>query len=114
MTLAGTDLALKSRYEDALTDHRAEFLNYVDEKSAGAGPGAGSVMITMDSEKGLSISSGRDNAGVDVSDRPRFAAPQINISSAVQSVMVDAGLLILFTLVSFAAAFASFLRFDVR
>jgi hypothetical protein len=114
MTLAGTELALKSRYEDALSEHRAEFLNYVDEKSASAGPGAGAVMIEMDSEKGLTIKSGRDNAGVDVSDRPRFAAPQINVSAAMQSVMIDAGLLLLFTILSFAATIASFLRFDVR
>jgi ABC-type transport system involved in multi-copper enzyme maturation permease subunit len=114
MTLAGTELALKSRYEDALSEHRAEFLNYVEEKSASAGPGAGAVMIEMDSEKGLTIKSGRDNAGVDVSDRPRFTAPLINMSSAIQSVLVDAGLLLLLTILSFAATIASFLRFDVR
>ena len=114
MALAGTDLTLKNRYEDALRDYRTEFLNYVATKSKSAGPGAGAVMIEMDSEKGLTIKSGRDDAGVDVSDRPRFSAPAVNLGPVAGSVMVDTGLLILFTLVAFGAAFISFLRFDVR
>lgn len=114
MTVAGNDLALKNRYEDALSDYRSGFLDYVADKSGSAGPGAGSVMITVDSENGLTVTSGRDNSGVDVSDMPRFSAPDVSLGSSVKSVMIDAGLLVLFTLVAFGAAFVSFLRFDVR
>ena len=114
MSLAGTDLTLKSRYEDALTDYRAQFLKYVETKSEGAGPGAGAVMIMMDSEKGLSITTNREGTAIDISDRPRFEAPMFVAAEAYQSAMMDTGLLLLFALLVFSGAFVAFLRFDVR
>jgi hypothetical protein len=114
MSLAGTDLSLKSRYEEAMIDYRDRFLDYVNRKTEEAGPGAGAVMIQVDSEKGLTISSGRSNDGIDASDRPRFTPPQYSLSAAAPGLIIDTGLLILFTLAAFGAAFVCFLRFDVR
>lgn len=114
MNLASTDLGMKARYTDALMDHRAEFVAYVQEESASAGPGAGAVMIEMDSEKGMTIKSGRDDAGVDVSGRPLFSPPSWQASEVIENVMIDAGLMVFAGLLLFLLAFVSFVRFDVR
>ena len=114
MSLAGTNIGLKSNYQDAIADYRRDFLAYVDKKTAEAGPGEGAVMISMDSENGMSINSPRSNSGVDAADRPRFVAPVYDYRSTIRSVMLDSGLLVLFMLVAFSAAYVSFLRFDVR
>ena len=111
--LAGTDLSMKTAYEEALDRYRNDFLAYVDSHAADDGPGGGFVM-SIDSEKGVSISTGRENDGLDLSDRPHFSVPQYASADALQAVMLDAGLLVLLTLAAFAAAFISFLKFDVR
>lgn len=50
----------------------------------------------------------------DFADVPRFRERDLSPGRAVQSAIWDIGLLLLFNLVFFAAAFTSFLRYDVR
>lgn len=112
MSLAGTDLDLKKRYEDAMTTYRSQFTEYIDNKSNDA-PVAG-ISISFDSEKGMSFSSPRDLASLDLTDMPAFVPPLQQLGATVSGIVVDAGLLMLFSLLSFAGAFVAFLRYDVR
>lgn len=114
MSLAGTDLSLKSRYENALTEYRREFTDYVDRRAAESGGSAGAMMIEIDSEKGMTIKEGRDKAAVDVTDRPRFSPPSFDSHQVLRAVIQDTGILLLFSLAVFSGAMVMFIRFDVR
>lgn len=111
--LAGTDLALKRRYEDAMARYRDDFIAYTRTKSENAGRGD-MFGIVMDSDKGMKISMPRDQGAIDVSDMPRFTAPTVALAGVAENVLVDIGLLLLWSLVTFFAAFLKFLRYDMR
>lgn len=113
MTLSNTDLNMKSTYEEALADYRTQFNNYVEEKSANSGPGAGAVMITMDSESGFNLQMGRENA-IDVSDRPVFTHPVVALGQILPDVMINIAILLLMTLAVLIGAYYSFIRYDLR
>ncbi|UCC43236.1 MAG: ABC transporter permease subunit [Candidatus Zixiibacteriota bacterium] len=113
MFLAGTDISLKARYVDAMTAYRTQFNDYVEKKQAETGS-TGGVMITMSSESGISITTGRDDVGIDVSEVPRFSPPEYTYVAAVAPIIPDFGILALATMVAFMGAFIAFLRYDVR
>lgn len=114
MTLAGTGIGLKSRYEKMMTDYRTRFNDYRDAKEAASdGPGGGYVSITIDSESGFKIGSGRDVA-LDVSDMPRFSPNPITFREAFASLVMDLGILGFAILITFFGAFLAFLRYDLR
>lgn len=113
MTLSSTDLNMKATYEEALNDYRTRFNDYVEEKSANAGPGAGSIMITVDSEKGFDMQMGRQDA-IDVSDRPVFTHPIISLAEIMPGVMINIAILLLMTLAVLIGAYYSFIRYDLR
>lgn len=113
MKLAATDQSLKSRYVNSLTDHREEFLKYTKAKADEAGPG-GAVMISVDSEHGVQITSNRGNSGIDASDMPQYTPPQFDAAGVVPSVAKDTAIIIVIILLAFAGSFVSFLRYDVR
>ena len=83
------------------------------KKSADAGPSAGAVMITMDSDKGVDIQMGRDNA-INVSDRPKFTHPQADFQQILPDFIFNISILLLMILGLLIGAFYSFLRFDLR
>ncbi|KAA3633063.1 MAG: ABC transporter permease [Calditrichaeota bacterium] len=112
-TLSVTDLTLKSIYEEAFTDYRKEFNDYIDEKSADAGPGAGAVMITMDSEKGFDLSMGKDNA-IDVSDRPLFVHPKIQTADILGELTSNVAILLFMILLVLIGSYISFTKYDLR
>jgi ABC-type transport system involved in multi-copper enzyme maturation permease subunit len=114
MALAETDIFLKSRYEDSMNAYRTQFVNYVDEQVANSGPGGGHIMISMSSEDGFSMKTGADAGSLDISGLPRYIAPASNFTMVFGSTIVDFGLLLIYSLVAFAGAFISFLRYDIR
>jgi ABC-type transport system involved in multi-copper enzyme maturation permease subunit len=111
--LAGTDLAMKRRYEDAMARYRDDFVAYTRTKSDKAGQGD-MFAITMDTDRGMKISMPRDQGVIDVSDMPRFDHPATSLAGVFEHVIVDFGLLALWILVTFFAAFLKFLRYDMR
>ncbi len=113
MNLAGTDIALKQRYEDALNTYRLVFTAYKDKKQKENG-GIGGIRITMDSDTGVKIDTGREKGVLDTSDMPRFEHPLHTFRDAVTPAIIDFGLLGIFSLGAFAGAFVRFLRYDVR
>jgi hypothetical protein len=109
MAIAGTDIALKSRYEDALRAYRTIFNAFTEKKQKESGD-VGGIRITMDSEKGISISSPRDQGTLKLDDMPAFRAPAQ--ASAVP--LTDLGLLVAAVLAAVIGAFAGFMRYDMR
>lgn len=108
MDLGGTDLSLKSRYEDALQTYRTAFNAFTDKKQKESG-GSGGIRITFDTDRGFSFDVPRERT-LDLSGIPEFAHPQFSFSLPV----IDLGILALYSLLAFAGAFVAFLRYDVR
>jgi ABC-type transport system involved in multi-copper enzyme maturation permease subunit len=113
MNLAGTDVALKTRYEDAMQQFREVFNTAVTKKREAEG-GTDGVQIRWSSDTGMKIKMGRDGGALNVSDLPRFSAPQVSFSEALTPAIVDFGLLGIYAILGFAGAFVAFLRYDVR
>ena len=113
MSLAGSDIDLKSRYESSLSEFRTEFNAYTERKQAETGQ-PGGMVIQFSSEDGFKIGSSRDDAGLDLSDKPEYAHPKPPETKIARAVVLDFGLLAAMCLLSFAGAFLSFLRYDVR
>jgi len=113
MTLAGTDIGMKSRYEDALNSYRSEFNEFVERNESESGQ-VGGIMIQIDSEKGMQIGSSRDNDGLDLSERPVFKPPVQHFGEVARPVVADIGLLAFGVILAFAGSFVSFLKNDLR
>jgi len=112
LDLAGTDVGLKSRYEDAIGQFRTVFNDYREKKRKESGA-SGGIRISVDSETGIKIDTGRE-IQLDVSDAPRFEHPVRTPADMLSAVVVDAGLILLATILCFAGAFVGFVRYDVR
>ncbi|HLF14181.1 MAG TPA: ABC transporter permease subunit [Bacteroidota bacterium] len=112
MSLAGTDISLKPRYEDALEAYRTTFNKYKDEKQRESGS-SGGIRIQIDTDRGIKIDVGREIA-LDLTGMPEFTANRPSLSESVSATVVDFGLMGLFSILSFAGAFAMFLRYDPR
>jgi ABC-type transport system involved in multi-copper enzyme maturation permease subunit len=113
MTVGGTDINLKARYEDAMREYRTRFTQYVEKKQTETG-GMGGFRITMDTNTGIKFSAPRESGSLDLSDLPVFTPPQVRFADVAGSVVIDAGLITLCTILSFAGAIGAFLRYDVR
>ncbi len=113
MNLAGTDIGLKNRYEDAIQGYRTVFNAFAAKKAKESG-NAGGIRITVDSDKGFSFSAPREKGTIDASELPHFAPPVRTFAEAVVPTAVDAGLLAVYTVLALAGAMVAFLRYDVR
>ncbi|NUN70194.1 MAG: ABC transporter permease subunit [Bacteroidetes bacterium] len=113
VNLAGTDITLKARYEDALNIYRPLFTAYKDKKQKESG-GMGGIRIEVNTDTGVKIDTGREKGVLDISDMPRFEQPQRSFRDAAVPAMIDIGLLGFFSFAAFAGAFVRFLRYDVR
>ncbi len=114
MNLAGSDIALKTRNEQAMDLYRTEYTQFVQAKQAESGPGGGAFTIQIDSEKGVSIGTPREQAAIDATQLPVFVPPAFSFSDAAATFLLDLGLLMIFSVIAFGGAFAAFLRYDVR
>jgi ABC-type transport system involved in multi-copper enzyme maturation permease subunit len=113
MSLAGTGIDLKSRYEDAMQRYRTAFIAFREKKLKESG-GFGGIRITVDSDRGFSLKTGREQGTLDVGEMPTFEPPHVEFAEAASPALLDTGLLAVFTVIAFAAAFVAFLRYDVR
>ena len=105
MNLADTGTSLKNEYEDAMKDYRTTFTQFVESKReqerqanrGRRGPG-----------------SNNDDEPLDLAELPRFEAPEQSYKEAVGPTIIDLGILSVFSVLAFAGAFLSFIRYDVR
>jgi hypothetical protein len=119
MNLAETDIALKSRAEDAMTDYRSEVVALAVEKAAAGGRGTPEMFTFQvgsgDKKATFGIGFGGSNSPtLDPTEVPVFISQSRSFSSIVADTLTDAGLLALYALMAFAGAFVGFLRYDVR
>jgi ABC-type transport system involved in multi-copper enzyme maturation permease subunit len=113
MTLAGTDVDLKSCYEDAMRTYRTQFIQFTEKKQKETGH-TGGFRITVDSQSGVKFSAPREGGALDLSELPTFIVPRTALQDIAGGIMLDAGTLILASFFVFASAVAAFLRIDVR
>jgi ABC-type transport system involved in multi-copper enzyme maturation permease subunit len=113
MQLAGTDVEMKNRYEDAMRSYREIFNQYSEKKQKESGD-SGGIRITVDSEKGFSFSAPRAAGALDLSGLPRFAPPSYSLATYLLPSLIDMGLLLVACMLTFAGAFVGFVRYDVR
>lgn len=113
MKLAETDVALKSRYEDAMRVYRTAFTQFADKKQKETG-NTGGFRITVDSEKGVRMSAPREGGALDLSELPSFVPPKAELTEAAGGLILDAGVLALASILAFVWALGAFLRYDVR
>ena len=111
MNLGGTNITLKTRYEDAMRDYRTRFADFVEakrreemEKNRRAARGSGVPRFF----------GGGDEESLDTRELPRFEAPREQFAAVIGPSMVDLGLLAFFSILAFAGAFVAFIRYDVR
>jgi ABC-type transport system involved in multi-copper enzyme maturation permease subunit len=113
MNLAGTDINLKNRYEEAMRGYKDDFTDFVESRQESEGGGHG-MRIEMDSETGVQIDFGRNDQTLDTSELPRFSAPIVEAGVSLGSSLLDFGLLLMFIILSFGGSFMAFLRYDMR
>jgi ABC-type transport system involved in multi-copper enzyme maturation permease subunit len=94
--LAGTDLGMKQRFEEAVSEFATINRKLADEKMAPSRNGSGKM------------------EPFDLTQLPQFAQPKQTLGEVAADVILDVGLLALWALLGFAAAYVAFLRYDVR
>lgn len=113
MTLAGTNLDMKPRFESAMDAYRAQFTDYVGQRQS-ENPGAGGMRIEFNSETGMKISNPRDAGALDISGLPKYVSPRLDLAPVVGSLALDFGVLAFGLLGCFFGAVTLFSRYDVR
>lgn len=114
MNLAVSDINLKNRYEKEIQNYRQTFSQFTQKKQKESGNQAGMFRISFDSESGVKISTGRAESSLDLKEVPKFTQPGQTISQAVVPTIIDVGLMMFFTLLSFGGAFFTFTKYDLR
>lgn len=112
MNIAGTDIGIKNRYEDAMNTYRTAFIEYKEKKQKESGS-IGGIRISVDSQTGIKIETSRDQGSLDVSDMPQFTIPKYTSADAAPSVLIDSGIIALFALLFAAGAYFRFMKYTV-
>jgi len=113
MNIAGTDIDMKTRYEESMREYRDTFTEFTQKKASESG-NSGGFSINVSSDSGVSIDFGRDDQGLDTSEMPQYSEPLITASAGLSRSILDFGLLGIFILLTFGGTFFSFLRYDMR
>ncbi len=113
MNLAGTDIDLKSRYEESMRRYKDDFTEFTEKKQAEDG-GHGGFRIEVDSNEGVKLDFGRNDQTLDTSEMPQYSAPVVQAGTTLGNSILDFGLLIVFIIATFGGSFFAFLRYDMR
>ena len=115
MNLSSTGIDLKSRYEKEMLNYKKDFTNFTEKKQKEGGNNqAGMFRITMDSKTGVSVHAGRDESTLKIEDLPKYTPAKFTFAEAINPTIIDIGLLIIYSLLSYAAAFFVFRKYDLR
>ncbi len=113
MNIAGTDIDMKSRYEESMRQYRDKFMDFTQQKQAESGS-RGGFNINVDSDSGVKIDFGRDDQTLDTSEMPQYSAPTLTTDRTLPKTILDFGLLGIFIVLTFGGTFVSFLKYDMR
>ncbi|MEW5923860.1 MAG: ABC transporter permease subunit [Candidatus Zixiibacteriota bacterium] len=117
MSLAGTGVDIKNRYEDAINNYRNEFYNFVQQKQDETGDNGKMMLaftISDDGSQSMTMSGDRTTENLDISGMPQFMVPAVKFAEAISPATVDFGIIIFYIIMTFAGAFVAFLKYDVR
>ena len=103
MNLAGTDLNLKSNYEDQLRIYSGIFNKFRSKKEAEGGRNS-YINLLNDSKP----------EPLDLSEMPEFEFVNPDLNEILQSVIIDIGIISIYILMIIAGTFIAFIRYDVR
>ncbi len=105
--LAGTDLGLKNHYRDQANLYQQNYAAFIKSKT-GFNPGGRMVMFRQLDDKQ------EKPKPIDPNELPAFQYASIPFSEAIGEATPDLGLLLIYSLISFAGAFVAFNRYDLR
>lgn len=114
MTITGTSIDIKTRYEKSLERYQPIFADYTSRKAKEDGDGGGRISISMSSDAGLQFQLGKGGGKLEVSDMPQYQPPVVTASQLFASTLLDVVLLSFFSLLALAGTFVVFLKYDVR
>ncbi len=114
MNLAATDLGMKQRYLESMDDYRSRFNDLVAKKDEEEGGMGGQFVISMSSEEGFSIKSGRDGGELDLSELPEYEQPARSLAEVLKKSITDFSLLFVYTMLALTGAYSFFMRYDLR
>jgi ABC-type transport system involved in multi-copper enzyme maturation permease subunit len=114
MNLSSTGIDLKANYEKQIQDYKKNFVDYTAKKQKESGNQAGMFRISVDSKSGVKISTGRDESTLKINDVPKYSALNYSFAEIISPTIIDIGLLILYSIVSYGAAFFVFRKYDLR
>jgi hypothetical protein len=106
-SLAGTDLNMSDRFADEAKGYQSDYAKFMKAKT-GMVPGRGMIIMKHTDD------TGEKPKPVDPKELPEFRHTPMATASSVAAAMPSLGLLCLWGLGAFAAAFWSFLRYDLR
>ncbi|MCX6170109.1 MAG: ABC transporter permease [Ignavibacteriales bacterium] len=114
MNLSSTGIDLKARYEKEIQDYKKNFVDYTAKKQKESGNQAGMFRISVDSKSGVKISTGRNESTLDIKDVPIYTPSNFTLAEVISPTIIDIGLLILYSILSYGAAFFVFRKYDLR
>jgi ABC-type transport system involved in multi-copper enzyme maturation permease subunit len=120
MNLASTDILLKSRAENAMTDFRIRLLETAEEKvkeeNQGNIRGRGIMISATQNKDGKATIKFdmNDPPTVNPEDVPVFREKPRDFRETISGTLADIGLLAVYSIVAFSVTFVAFLRYDVR
>jgi ABC-type transport system involved in multi-copper enzyme maturation permease subunit len=112
--LAGTDIGIKNRYIESMSRYRKSLNEYIENKREENGGGMTGIQITMSSEIGLKFTTPQAGDIIDISDMPKYIPDELTSHGGMENVVINAGIIGLFTILAFAGAFIRMLKYDVR
>ena len=109
--IVGTGINRCANLYQQIKRFQADFKEYIRSKDA---EDPDSLHLFFNNEEEVAAWGAVSKKPVDFSTVPKFQERDIALGQSLQLAIWDIGLLVLFNLVFFAAAFVSFLRYDVR
>ena len=106
-SLAGTSLPLKDQFRQSANAYQQQYAKFMKEKT---GMLTGGRMMVFRSES----DNGQKPKPIDPNEMPAFTYTPAGLSDVLGSSLPDIGLLALFNMIFFIAAYVGFLRYDVR
>ena len=110
-TIAGTVIKRCSNLFQQIKPYLTELKEYIRSKDS---EDPDSLHLLFGDEHEVKTWGAVSKKSVDFDTVPKFQERDLGLGQSLQLAIWDIGLLVLFNLVFFAAAFVSFLRYDVR
>lgn len=110
-TVAGTGIKRFSELRRQTRNYQADFKEFIRSKDA---EDPDSMHLLFEEENTANWWKTMSHKPVDFDSVPKFVERDLGLGESLRLAIWDIGLLVLFNLVFFAAAFVSFLKYDVR